>query len=108
MVGGHPCVRELRCCWRLAFTGLWGLEGSTGEHPVQPPAKAGSCNSLHSETSWLVLSVSTRGDFTTPPGSLCHCSVTLTGKKFFCMYVRMKPAVFQLVPVAPGHVNGHC
>ena len=56
-------------------------------HPVQPLCRSRVTYSrLHRTLSRRVLNISREGDSTTPLGSLCQCSITLRGKKFFLMF----------------------
>ena len=69
------------------ITELQGLKGTSGNHLVQPPAKAVPYSRLHRKASTWVLSISRGGDCTTSLGSLCQDSVTLPVKKFFLIFV---------------------
>ena len=59
------------------------LEGTSGDHRVQPPAKAGSLQQVAHVGVQMGLEYLLEGDFTTCLGSLFQCSVTLTIKKSF-------------------------
>ena len=61
------------------------LEGTSGDHPVHPPAKAVPWSKLHRKVSRQIWSVSRQGDSTASLGSLFQCSVILTVKKFFLL-----------------------
>lgn len=54
---------------------LSGLEGTTGDRGVQPPAKAVPRSRLHRKACKWVLDIY-RGDSTTSPTSIFQCSVT--------------------------------
>ena len=58
-----------------------GLEGPSGDHPVQPPAGAGS-----PKAGCTAPRPAGVGDSTTSLGSLFQGSVTLRGKKFFLRF----------------------
>jgi len=64
-----------------------GLEGTSVGHPVQPSCQSRVTQSrLHRTASRRGLNISREGDSTAPLGSLCQCSITLRGKKFFLMF----------------------
>ena len=71
----------------LSTTASQGLEGTSRDHWVQPPAKAVPYKGLHRLASRWVLNISIEGDSTTSLGSLFLCSVSLTVKMFFHMFV---------------------
>lgn len=78
------------------ITVLQGWEGTSGKHPVQPPAKAVSYSRLHRKTPRQVLNNSRKGDSPTSLGSLFQCSLTLTGTKRFTAWNFMCYCLFPL------------
>jgi len=59
---------------------LWGSSSTT------PCRSKVTQSRLHRTVSRQVFNISREGDSTTSLGSLCQCSVTLRGKKFFLMF----------------------
>jgi len=71
------------------ITEWWGLEDTSVAHLVQTSCRSRVAYSrLHRTTFRRVLNISREGDSTTSLGSLCQCSFTLRGKKFFLMFRR--------------------
>lgn len=64
-----------------------GLEGTTGDHQVQPLLKLVPCSKLHRKASRWILNIFKEGNSTTSLGSLFQCSVTLKVKKLSFMFV---------------------
>ena len=67
------------------ITELLGLEGTSRDHQVQPPCKAGS---LQQGGIQVGLEHLQRRRLCNPSGSPFQCSITLTVKKLFCILVQ--------------------
>jgi len=100
------CVTNLFCKIRKFLVSQYhgitewsGLEGTSVSHLGQPPCRSRVTYSrLHRTTFRRLLNISREGDSTTSLGSLCQCSVTLRGKKFFLMF-RWNFLCFSLCPL---------
>ena len=95
------------------ITEWYGLKGTSGGHPVQPPCPSRVTQSrLHRTLSRRDLNISREADFTTSRGSLGQGSVTLRGKKFFLMFRRnflcLSLCPLPLRPQTGLHQSGHC
>ena len=72
------------------FIESWGLEGSLGDHWVQPPLKQIPYSRLHRKVSSQVLNISREGSSTTSLGSLFQFFITLIVRELksfsLCLY----------------------
>ena len=75
-----PCFLPL-CFWDHRITDLQELEGTSRDHQVQPPCKAGPLQQAAQVGVQADLEYLQRRESTTSLGSLFQCSVTLTAKK---------------------------
>ena len=85
---GETAVRE-RFSTYSRVTELPGLEGTSRDYWVQPLCYSSSLQQVtsHRKASRRVLNISREGDSTASVCSLLQCSVTLTVKKFFHIFV---------------------
>jgi len=63
------------------------LEGTSGDGQLQTPARAGSLQQVSQMGIWAGLKYLHRRRLYNSLGNLCQCSVTLTVKHFFLMFV---------------------